>query len=172
MKRGPGFSSGRGRTLTSECPVQCLLVHVVAHWSMICLQGEESSAAANKGIPHAHALPSHSHLTPFHHIVTPSSHTSSQTPQQSQYAEEAIPVLTAAERARTVNAKGEYIDHRYISSFRSSNSHFDGTLHSGYFSLSVSLREARSLVTCAEPPTLLPDCHPLPLPPPPLPPPN
>ena len=114
-----------------------------------------------------------SHTIPSHcHTITPSSHTPSQTPQQSQYAEEAIPVLTAAERARTVNAKGEYIDHRYISSFRSSNSHFDGTLHSGYFSLSVSLREARSLVTCAEPPTLLPDCHPLPLPPPPLPPPN
>lgn len=31
-----------------------------------------------------------------------------------QNREEVIPLLDFAERARTVNAKGEYVDHRYI----------------------------------------------------------
>ena len=30
-----------------------------------------------------------------------------------QYGEECVPLLDFAERARTVNARGEYIDHRY-----------------------------------------------------------
>lgn len=32
---------------------------------------------------------------------------------QSQYADDPIPVLTVAERSRTVNARGQYVDHRY-----------------------------------------------------------
>lgn len=59
-------------------------------------------------LSHHHTLT----ITLSHHHILPS-HKSSHPPQQSQYAEETIPVLTAAERARTVNARGEYIDHRY-----------------------------------------------------------
>ena len=33
---------------------------------------------------------------------------------QSQYSEDVIPVLSVADRARTVNAKGEYVDHRWV----------------------------------------------------------
>lgn len=32
-----------------------------------------------------------------------------------QYGEDLMPLLDVAERARTVNARGEYIDHRYSS---------------------------------------------------------
>jgi len=31
---------------------------------------------------------------------------------RTQYADGTLPVLTAAERARTVNARGEYVDHQ------------------------------------------------------------
>ena len=31
-----------------------------------------------------------------------------------QYGEEGVALLDFGERARTVNARGEYIDHRYI----------------------------------------------------------
>lgn len=104
---------------------QCLLVHGVVHCSVhfVCREKRvqlqrtrvrvlyslhTSTTPSPITLSHHHTLT----ITLSHHHIFPS-HTSSHPSQQSQYAEEAIPVLTAAERARTVNARGEYIDHRY-----------------------------------------------------------
>ena len=96
---------------TSTTPSPITLSH--HHTLTITLSHHTPSPSHTSSHP-PHPL-SHHHtltITLSHHHILPS-HKSSHPPQQSQYAEETIPVLTAAERARTVNARGEYIDHRY-----------------------------------------------------------
>lgn len=94
---------------------QCLLVHGVVHCSVhfVCREKRVQLQRTRVRVLYPlHTSTTPSPITLSHHHILPS-HTSSHPPQQSQYAEEAIPILTAAERARTVNARGEYIDHRY-----------------------------------------------------------